>query len=65
VTHTQAYLRNRKLKKAFGTLRIRWEDNINVDFKDMGCEDVVLIHLAQDRVQSRALMNMVMNLRFL
>jgi hypothetical protein len=28
----------------------RWEDNIKLDLKKIGCEDVDCIHLAQDRV---------------
>jgi hypothetical protein len=41
----------------------RWESNIRMDLWEIGCEGVGWIHLAQDRDQSRALMNTVMNLR--
>jgi hypothetical protein len=38
-------------------------DDDNVDLKEIGCECVNWIHLAQNRVQWRALVNTVMNLR--
>jgi hypothetical protein len=34
-----------------------------MDLREMGCEDVDLIHLAQDRGQWRVLLSMVLNLR--
>jgi len=40
----------------------RWEDNIRIDFKEIGWEGVNWIHLAQDRDLWHALENMVMNL---
>jgi hypothetical protein len=39
------------------------EDNIKTNLKGTMYERVDWIHLAQDRVQWRALVNMVMNLR--
>lgn len=36
-------------------------DNINMDIKGTGCEDVDYIQLAQKTVQWRALVNRVMN----
>jgi hypothetical protein len=41
----------------------RWEDNIRMDLKEMGCDGMDWIGLAQDRDRWRALMNVVMNLR--
>jgi hypothetical protein len=38
-------------------------NNIKIDLKDMGCEEVDGIHLAQNRIQWQALMDIVMNLR--
>jgi len=38
-------------------------DSIKVHLKDVVCEGVGWIHLAQDRDQWRALMNMIVNLR--
>jgi hypothetical protein len=44
-------------------LRRRWEDNIRTDLRERGWEGVDCNKLAQDRVQWRALVNTVMNLR--
>jgi hypothetical protein len=41
----------------------RWEDNINTDLRDVGIDGANWIQLAQYRVQWRAFMNTVMNLR--
>jgi hypothetical protein len=43
--------------------RRRWEDNIKMDAREIGFEDVDWIHLAQDRDRWRTLVNTVMNLR--
>jgi hypothetical protein len=43
--------------------RRRWVDNIKMDLREIGWGGMVLIDLAQDRDQGRALVNMVMNLR--
>jgi hypothetical protein len=43
--------------------RRRWDDNIKMDLREIGWGGVVWIDLAQDRGQSRALVNTVMNLR--
>jgi hypothetical protein len=40
-----------------------WEDNIKMDFKEIGWGGTDWIDLAQDRDQGRALVNTVMNLR--
>jgi hypothetical protein len=50
-----------------GTLRRsrrRWEDNIKMDLQEVGCGSMDLIELAQDSDRWRALVNVVMNLRF-
>jgi hypothetical protein len=52
-----------KGKRPLGSPRRRWEDNIKMDFREMGIDGANWIHLAQDRVQWRALVNTVMNLR--
>jgi hypothetical protein len=39
-----------------------WED-IEMHLKETGCEGVDWIHVAQDKVQSRILMNVVMSLQ--
>jgi hypothetical protein len=43
--------------------RHRWEDNIRMDFKEIGWEGVYWIHLTQDRDQWWTVVNTVMNLQ--
>jgi hypothetical protein len=43
--------------------RRRWEDNIKLDLREIGIDGANWIQLAQDRVQWRAFVNTVMNLR--
>jgi hypothetical protein len=43
--------------------RRRWEDNIEMDLREIWFGDVDWIHLAQDRDTWRALVSTVMNLR--
>jgi hypothetical protein len=43
--------------------RLRWEDNIKMDLREIGFGGVDWIHLAQDRGRLRVLVNTVMNLR--
>jgi hypothetical protein len=43
--------------------RRRWEDNIKMDIREVGWEDMNWIELAQDRDRWRALVNAIMNLR--
>jgi hypothetical protein len=50
-------------KRPLGRPSRGWEDNIRMDIRETGCEDVYWIHLAQDRDQCRALMNTVIILR--
>ena len=45
-------------KRPLGRPRRRWEDNIKMDIKEVGCED-----LAHDREKGRALVKAVMNPR--
>jgi hypothetical protein len=49
-------------KTPLGRPRHRWEDNIRIDLWEIGWEGMDWIHLAQDRDQWLALVNMVMNL---
>jgi hypothetical protein len=51
-------------RRPLGRLRRRWEDNISMDLREIGFEDVDWIHLAQDRGRWRALVNTVMSLLF-
>jgi hypothetical protein len=50
-------------KRPLGRSRDRWEDNIRMDLKEIGCEGVGWVHLVQDMDQWRPLVNTVMNLR--
>jgi hypothetical protein len=43
--------------------RRRWEDNINMDLQEVGCEDMDWTELAHDTDRWRACVNAVMNLR--
>jgi hypothetical protein len=43
--------------------RRRWVDNIKIDLREIGWEDMDWIDLAQDRGQWRALVNTVINIR--
>jgi hypothetical protein len=56
-------LRRPERKRLLERSRLRREDNIKVDFKEVGWEVMVWIALAQDRDSWRALVNAVMNLR--
>jgi hypothetical protein len=49
-------------KKPLGRPRRRWEDNINMDLREMRIDGANWIRLAQDRVQWRDCVNTVMNL---
>jgi hypothetical protein len=50
-------------KRALGRPRCRWEDNIKLDLWEIGIDGANWIQLAQDRVQWRAFVNTVINLR--
>jgi hypothetical protein len=49
-----------KGKRPLKIPRRRWENNIRMDFKKIGREVVNWMHLTQDRVQWRALVNTAM-----
>jgi hypothetical protein len=50
-------------KRPLGRPRSRWEDNMKIDLREIGIDGANLIQPAQDRVQWRACVNTVMNLR--
>jgi len=50
-------------RRPLGRPRRRWEDNIKMDLREVGCGCVNWMELAQDRDTWRALMSAVMNLR--
>jgi hypothetical protein len=50
--------------RPLGRPRRRWEDNIKMDVREIEIDGANRIQLAQDRVQWRACVNTVTNLRF-
>jgi hypothetical protein len=46
-----------------GRSKCRWEDNIEMDLREIGFGDVDWIHLTRDRDRWRAIVNTVMSLR--
>jgi hypothetical protein len=52
-------------ERPLGRPRHRWMDNIKIDLREIDWDVMDWIDLAEDRDQCRALVNMVMNLRFL
>jgi hypothetical protein len=50
-------------KRPVGRPRRRWEGNIKLNLREIGIDGANWIRLAQDRVQWRAFVNTVMNLR--
>jgi hypothetical protein len=50
-------------KRPLGRPRRRWEDNIKMYLREIGIDVANWIQVAQDRVQWRACVNTVMNLR--
>jgi hypothetical protein len=50
-------------KRPLGRPRRRWVENIKMDLREIGCDDMDWIDLAQDRDQWRALVDTVMNIR--
>ena len=50
-------------KRPLGRPRHRWEDNIKIDLREVGCDPGEWIDFAEDRDQWRAYVRTVMNLR--
>jgi hypothetical protein len=50
-------------RRPLGRPRRRWEDNIMIDLREVGCGCVDWMELAQDRDRWRALVSAMMNLR--
>jgi hypothetical protein len=50
-------------KRPLGRPRRRWEDNIKMGLREIGIDGANWVRLAQDRVQWRAFVKTVMNLR--
>jgi hypothetical protein len=50
-------------KRPFRRHRLRWEDNIRMDIREIRWKGVDWMHFTEDRDQWPALVNMVMNLQ--
>jgi len=50
-------------RRPLGRPRLRWEDNIRMDLREVGCGCVDWMELAKDRDRWLALVSAVMNLR--
>jgi hypothetical protein len=50
-------------RRSLGRPRHRWEDNIRMDLREVGCGCVDWMELAQDNNRWHALVSAVMNLR--
>jgi hypothetical protein len=50
-------------KSPLGRPRHRWEDNIQIDIREIGWGCMDWIDMAQDRAEWRLLVNIAMNLR--
>jgi hypothetical protein len=50
-------------KRPLGRPQFTWEDNVKMDFREMGIDGVNQILLVQDRVWRQAFANMVINLQ--
>jgi hypothetical protein len=55
--------RKPKGKRPLGRPRLRWEDNIKMDFQEVECECMDWMDLAQDRDRWRAQVHAALNLR--
>jgi hypothetical protein len=51
-------------KRPLGRPRPRWENNIKIDFREIGINGVNWIRLARDRVQWWSFVSTVMNFQF-
>jgi len=50
-------------RRPLGRPRHRWEDNIRMDLREVGCGSVDWMELAQDRDRWRVFVSAVMNLQ--
>ena len=59
----RAVVEKPEVKIPLGRPRRRWEDNIKIDLRKVGCDPGDWIAFAEDRDQWRAYLRVVMNLR--
>jgi hypothetical protein len=52
-----------EVKRPLGRSRRRWDDNIRMDLREIWWENVDWMHLARDRNQWRAVVDMIIELR--
>ena len=53
----RAWVGKSERKRSLERPRQRWEDNIRIDFQEVGCGSIDWIDLAQDRGRCRSLVN--------
>jgi hypothetical protein len=65
IVHRQIFVRYIWVRYNEGLVRPggRWEDNIKMDLREIGCGGMDWIDLAQDRDQWKALLKTIINLR--
>jgi hypothetical protein len=63
VRHIQVLVGKPDGKRPLGRPRRRWEDNIKMEFQEVGCGNMNWIELAHDRERWLALVKAVMNFR--
>jgi hypothetical protein len=63
VRHAQGFGVETWGKRPLGRPRRRWDDNIKMDLREVGCGGMDWINLSQNRDRWRALVNAVMNLQ--
>jgi hypothetical protein len=59
--HSFVHVEIRNGKRPLGRLKLRWEDNIKMDFQEVGCGGMDWIKVAQVRDRCWTLVNAVMN----
>jgi hypothetical protein len=55
-------VRKHEWKRPLGSPMDKWEDNIRMDLREIGWEGVDWMHLAEDKDQWWALVNMILSL---
>jgi hypothetical protein len=60
--HTEFLLEKTRREEPLKRPRHRWDDNIRMNVREIGWEDLDWMDLAQDKSQWQALVNVVMNL---
>ena len=61
--HIEFWWENLRERDLLGRPRHRWEDNIKMDLREVGCDLGEWIDLAEDMDQWRAYVRAIMNLR--